>query len=129
MTDDPTTDSKRFVDVVGSRIGENLERLFGKVTASDVFRTLETSEDRVVIGASAVERAGGFGFGAGEGVDPDADEVVGGGGGGGGGAGQARPVAVIEITPDGVKVWPVIDYTKLGLVAIGVLAAIWKIRR
>ncbi len=67
-------------------------------------------------------------MGAGEGVD-QAGESGGGGGGGGGGWGQARPVAVIEVTARGVKIWPVIDYTKLGLATVAVLAAIWKARR
>ena len=123
------TGSQRFIERVGTRLGENLERIFNDVVATEVFQTLEQSTDRVVIGASAVERAGGFGFGAGESVEANSTEPAGGNCGGGGRAGQARPVAVIEITKQGVKVWPIIDYTKLGLVAIGVFAAVWKIRR
>jgi uncharacterized spore protein YtfJ len=113
---------------LGAVMHGNLEQLFGAASAGNVFETLDTSEGRVVIGASTIERAGGFGFGGGDGID-SAVEGGGGGGGGGGGAGQARPVAVIEITGGGVKIWPVLDWTKLGLVAIGVLAAIWKVRK
>jgi uncharacterized spore protein YtfJ len=43
---------------------------------------------------------------------------VGGGGGGGGGWVLSRPVAVIEISPNGVTVKPIIDVTKLGIAAI-----------
>ena len=46
------------------------------------------------------------------------------GGGGGGGAGaMARPVAVIVVGPDGVRVKPVLDTTKLALTALGVFGA------
>ena len=127
MTDDTTTNAERIVDRMGSQLGDNLNNVFGDISTADVFQTLETSDDRVVLGASTIERAGGFGFGAGEGVDQASGN--GAGGGGGGGWGQARPVAIIEVTAQGVKVWPVLDYTKLGLVAVGVLAAIWKARR
>jgi uncharacterized spore protein YtfJ len=116
------------IERVGERLADNLTTIFGDVATSQIFETLERTDDRVVIGASTLERAGGFGFGGGEGVDA-AGSNGGGGGGGGGGAGQARPIAVIEVTSGGVKIWPVLDYTKLGLVAVGVLAAIWKARR
>ncbi|MGD9029920.1 MAG: spore germination protein GerW family protein [Anaerolineae bacterium] len=42
------------------------------------------------------------------------DAGMGGGGGGGGGA-SGRPVAVISIAEDGVRVEPVVDATKIGL--------------
>ncbi len=38
-------------------------------------------------------------------------------------------MAVIEVTGRGVRVWPVIDFTKLGLVIFGMVAAFWKARR
>jgi len=128
MNDEPTTSENGVVSGLAERVGENLDRLFADVDAEQIFETLERTDDRVVIGASTVERAGGFGFGGGEGTSKDSETGSGGGGGGGGG-GHARPIAVIEITGDGVRVWPVIDFTKLGLVAVGVLAAIWKARR
>ena len=128
MSDEAGREARGVVADTAAAIGENLTSLFGDVEPSRIFETLQESDDRVVIGASSIERAGGFGFGGGEGAGTDG-ETGSGGGGGGGGAGQARPVAVIEITAAGVKVWPVIDYTKLGLVAVGVLAAMWKARR
>jgi uncharacterized spore protein YtfJ len=127
MTDEPNTQAN-LIAGVGEQLTQNLDTIFGEVDPAGIFNTLEHNDDRLVIGAATIERAGGFGFGAGEGVD-SAGVPNGGGGGGGGGAGQARPVAVIELTKEGVRIWPVIDYTKLGLVAVGVLAAIWKARR
>jgi hypothetical protein len=113
---------------VGRQVQRHLDGLLGGVEPGDLFVTLDRNDDRVVFGAAAIERAGGFGFGAGEGED-DAGEKGAGGGGGGGGSGRARPIAIVEVTSAGVKVWPVIDYTKLGLVAVGVLAAMWKAMR
>lgn len=113
---------------VGRQVQSHLEGLLGSVDPGDLFVELEHDGDRAVFGAAAIERAGGFGFGAGQGQD-DSGEKGSGGGGGGGGSGQARPIAIVEVAPTGVKVWPVIDYTKLGLVAVGVLAAVWKAMR
>ena len=73
---------------------------------------------------SCIVGAGGFGFGSsptGESNSPtssgQARQLAGGGGGGGGSSG--RPVAAIVIGPDGVKIEPVVDVTKIGLAAIG----------
>jgi uncharacterized spore protein YtfJ len=62
----------------------------------------------------------GAGFGAGSGVGPQEDESNKGGGAASGGGGRAfsRPVAVIIATPDGVRVEPVIDPTKILLGAL-----------
>lgn len=128
----PDNDTKSNDDDLAARMGDRidagLDTIFGPVQSGDVYQTLESTDDRIVLGASSIERAGGFGFGAGEGID-NAGQSGSGGGGGGGGWGQARPVAIIEVKKSGVTVWPVLDYTKLGLVAIGVLAAIWRARR
>lgn len=80
--------------------------------------------DQTVITASEVVAGGGFGFGRGLGAAPDRDHeaetdgAAGGGGGGGAGGSSARPVAVILIGPDGVKVKPVVDVTKIALAAL-----------
>jgi uncharacterized spore protein YtfJ len=68
----------------------------------------------------------GFGIGSGgaTGVDQKADKPVNGSGSGGGGGGRilSRPVAVIVVSPEGVRVEPVVDITKIalaGLTALG----------
>ena len=68
----------------------------------------------------------GFGFGAGSDGD---DPTSGGGGGGGGGSAQARPVAVIEVTSEGVSVRPVLDFTKIGITALLSFVAAWRLIR
>jgi uncharacterized spore protein YtfJ len=84
--------------------------------------------DTTVITASEVVAGGGFGFGRGLGAAPERDHEAdtdaanagagGGGGGGGGGGSSARPVAAILIGPDGVKVKPIVDVTKIALAAL-----------
>ena len=56
---------------------------------------------------------GGAGSGAGSGTGSGS-----GGGGGGGGRTLSRPVAVIIASPDGVRVQPIVDPTKIALAAL-----------
>jgi uncharacterized spore protein YtfJ len=64
----------------------------------------------------AAEVLVGMGFGMGYGGGNEAGQSVGGGGGGGGGGRTfARPVATIIASPDGVRVEPVVDVTKIAL--------------
>ena len=103
------------------------EELFGEPTEKG---------GRTFVTASSVERIGGFGFGGGEGEahgqDGDGEGGSGsgvGGGGGGGGTLRARPVAVIELSEDGVRVEPVIDFTNVlvsGVLAFGAFLAIGR---
>jgi uncharacterized spore protein YtfJ len=91
-----------------------------------------------VITASEVTMGFGFGFGGGGGWSPALTEAEegkerssvgensgGGGGGGGGGSSMARPVAIVAVGPDGVKVEPVVDVTKLGLALVTAVGGIF----
>ncbi len=81
--------------------------------------------DRTFITAVAVERAGGFGFGSGEGSGTEGDS----GRGGGGGRAEGRPVAVVEIGPDGVVVRPVVDFTRIWVTVVLALLSLRGFRR
>jgi len=120
MGDPTNTDA--LIDATADRIPESLDRVAGRVTAADVFGPVIELGERKVLTAAAVERAGGFGFGGGGGSD-------GGGGGGGGGTAWGRPVAVIEVGPSGVKVTPVLDFTRLGIAVVATLVALWRSSR
>jgi uncharacterized spore protein YtfJ len=79
-----------------------------------------------------VGAGGGFGFGVGtapaetelNGVAAEAKQAAGGAGGGGGGGSMGRPIAAIVIGPNGVKVKPIVDATKVALAAIGAWSAV-----
>ena len=105
------------------RIEAALGEVAGEIRATDVFGPPVEAGGRVVMAASAIERAGGFGFGSG--YSPDGE----GGGGGGGGSATGRPVAAIEISDDGVTVHPIVDPTRLGIALISALIALAAGRR
>src|SRR5689334_16427969 len=71
--------------------------------------------DSLVIPTSEVFCSTGFGVGTGPGANPDQPETGRSGGGGGGGHAQSRPVAMIILSPAGVRVEPVVDVTKVVL--------------
>jgi uncharacterized spore protein YtfJ len=83
-------------------------------------------EDTVIIPTAEVLCVAGFGIGGGSGTDaqknPEKPSQGSGSGGGGGGRTLSRPVAIVVASPEGVRVEPVVDITKIalaGLTAVG----------
>lgn len=87
----------RFLDAA------RVEAVYGKPVQNDA---------TIVIPSAEVLSVLGVGLGHGGGVR------AGGGGGGGGGRVLARPVAAVVISPNGVRVEPIIDTTKIALAAL-----------
>ncbi len=104
-----------------------LTAIFGEAEPGTIFSKPEAVGDGLVFTASAWERAGGFGFGSGYG-SADGDPSAG-SGGGGGGASQGRPVAVIRVSPDGIQVKPVLDFTKIGITVVMAFVGILGMQR
>jgi uncharacterized spore protein YtfJ len=114
---------------------EFIQKIFGAAQPGTVFSAPVVSGNYTIVTASEVMAAGGFGFGYGSGSVPatapgtltgeagpattSQDDTGKRGGGGGGGGSSGRPVAAIVIGPDGVKIEPIVDVTKIGLAAIG----------
>jgi uncharacterized spore protein YtfJ len=90
--------------------------------------------EQVIIPAAEIVCAMGFGYGSGHWLPPNGEEPEGpapaasreeaaspiggeGFGGGGGGYTFSRPVALVIATPDGVRVEPILDRTKIWLAA------------
>jgi uncharacterized spore protein YtfJ len=94
------------------------------VGAERIFRDPVHVGDRVVITAAALDIAGGMGVG--NGID---NQGNGGGGGGGGGRTEGRPVAAIDIGPDGVRIHPIIDFTRVGVTLLVGGFAVWRALR
>ncbi len=99
----------------------DVDKVFG-----DPIREGETT----IIPTAEVITGFGFGFGFGRGSDSaeQPSHEGGGGGGGGGGSVVSRPVAAIVASPEGVRIEPVIDVTKVALAAItagGFMLATW----
>src|SRR5690606_16147043 len=105
---------------------ELMGRMFTVTRPDAVFAQPVTQGEYTAITASEVSVGLGFGYGGGGGYSEEqpqssGDETGGapssdfGSGGGGGGGASARPVAVIEIGPQGVRVEPIVDPTKIAL--------------
>ncbi len=89
--------------------------------AKSVFTARVEANGYTIIQAAEVGLSGGVGFG---GSVSSTDEHSEGGGGGGGGYAFGRPVASVIIGPDGVRVEPIVDVTKLGLTLFSAAAAV-----
>lgn len=91
-----------------------LETLPEHANVAACFGPPTTAGDRTVIPVAEVYYGFGFGWGGGS----DASTHAEGGGGGGGGGVRTRAVAVVELSPDGVRVIPVRDVTAILLAAL-----------
>ena len=115
-------------DKIGQTINTVLSRLDNLLDAGRpdaVFAAPVTVDGRTVIGAAEVILAAGAGGGGGGGPQAEENRLAEGFGAGaaGGGTTLARPVAVVIIEPDGVRVEPVVDVTKIGLAALTVVGS------
>ncbi len=127
------------MDELMSRIGkesqlraDTMERLLSAADSAKVFGSALVSGESTVITAAEVVAGGGFGSGMGfglpngrggatEGQKDESSEsptAGAGGGGGGGGGSMGRPVAVITVNPDGIRVKPILDLTKIILTGV-----------
>jgi uncharacterized spore protein YtfJ len=114
----PYSSGDRVVDSLES----TLDDFLGAATVEAVFAEPVEVGDHLVIPAAEIISVVGFGMGMGSGSSPSDDgenaNFGDGAGGGGGGRTFARPVAVIVVSPEGVRVEPIIDITKLALAAL-----------
>lgn len=115
-----------------------LDRLVAVADTKSVYGEPVQAGERIIITASEVSVGMGFGFGRGGGAGQSASEPVEaqpdsgygfGGGGGGGGFSAARPVAVISVGPDGIRVEPIVDPTKIALAFFTMLGSVLVMRR
>lgn len=103
---------------------EKLDKLFAVAQPGAVYSEPIQVEGQTIITLNEVTVAMGYGFGVGEGGGaPDAEtqeanapmQGGSGGGGGGGGFSAGRPVAILSVDANGVRIKPVVDVTKLGI--------------
>jgi uncharacterized spore protein YtfJ len=126
--------NKIFIEKIPDqeKANELMAKLFTVTQPEVVFSPPVTAHEQTVITASEVTAGFGFGFGSGGGIAPNnkAEEDApvanfgGGGGGGGGGTALARPVAAVIITPQGVRVEPIVDVTKISIAFFTAFGAI-----
>jgi uncharacterized spore protein YtfJ len=100
-----------------------LEEMQARASVGAVFGQPVTLGEKVVIPLASV--AYGFGLGFGEGADQAAGASDSGTAGGGGGGMTARPLGVIEITPEHTRVEPYVNEQAVTLA--GILFGAWSV--
>jgi uncharacterized spore protein YtfJ len=116
--------SEQAADLIG--------RLFRVTEPGAVFSAPVTAGERTIIVASEVVVSMGVGFGSGGDTNDSNGGASVGGGGGGGGYSFGRPVATIIVEPQGVRVEPVVDPTKIAVAmftTIGAMFFAWSSMR
>ncbi len=100
---------------------ETMEEFLAAADVRVVYGEPIQHEDTMIIPTAEVLCGLGFGVGSGSGTSTDNPEKPAqgsGSGGGGGGRILSRPVAVVVASPEGVRVEPVVDVTKIALAAL-----------
>lgn len=127
MTEEQLAATKEAASLIEKTMGKFLEA----ASVDHVYSEPVKYGDTVVIPAAEVLSVAGFGYGFGSGSSVEEEEGEGGsgagGGGGGGGRVLARPVAVIVVSPEGVRVDPVADRTKVLLALITTLGFMFSV--
>jgi uncharacterized spore protein YtfJ len=98
----------------------NVDKFLSAAGVDRVYGEALEKGDTVIVPAAEVITSMGFGLGG---------SARGEGGGGGGGYSTSRPVAVIIVTMNGVRVEPVVDVTKVALAlftTVGFMVSMWK---
>ncbi len=116
-----TSESRDSTQIAETTMKRFLEA--GSVRA--VYGEPSTYGDITIIPAAEVVCAMGFGLGSGM---SETGQGKGSGAGGGGGI-QSRPVAAVVITPNGVRIQPIVDVTKVWLAALTTAGFVFGILR
>jgi len=113
-------------------VNDTLEYFLSTASAEAVYHEPIKHGNTLIIPAAEIVSVMGFGVGGGETSETGADS----GGGGGGGNVFSRPVAVIVSSPEGVRVEPVFDLTKIalagmttGVLILGMLGRLWSLSK
>ena len=118
-TSTPEEDATRGLESL-NLIEDTMDKFIATADVEKVYGKPIENGDTLIV--PTAEILCGMGFGVGSGSGDQMDDEVGnrgeGGGGGGGGRVLSRPVAVIIASPEGVRIEPVIDPTKIALAAL-----------
>jgi uncharacterized spore protein YtfJ len=115
-----TAATDAVTDLPTQIINRTLENFLSTASSEAVYHEPIKHGNTLIIPAAEVVSVLGFGIGSGESSEvgepgKEGNASGGGSGGGGGGSVYSRPVAVIVSSPEGVRVDPVFDLTKIAL--------------
>ena len=103
---------------------ETFERADKAASVDAVYGEPIAYEDKVILPIATIRHY--FGLGGGVGLNNNAEGRANEGVGGGGGGGiNAQPVALVEISADGVKMMPIVDENRA--LAAGLAFAAWAV--
>ena len=94
---------------------ETMEAFLETADVSKVYGEPIVHDDTLIIPSAEVLAVAGFGAGYGSGTPEEGGGSGEGGGAGGGGKTFSRPVAVVVVDKEGVRVEPVVDPTKIAM--------------
>ena len=113
-----------------SLVGQSVNQFFAtfreaqeNVSVDVVYGQPISHDDKLIVPIAGVSHF--FGLGGGLGSAAKSEKTDEGGGGGGGGAVNARPIALAEISADGVKIIPIVDENRA--LAAGIAFAAWAV--
>lgn len=128
MTDE--TKTKEPTEAGLEMFQDTMEEFLAAADVRVVYGEPIQHDDTTIIPTAEVLCGLGFGVGSGSGTNSEegSEKPSSGSGSGGGGGGRilSRPVAVVVASPEGVRVEPVVDITKIalaGLTALGFMVS------
>ncbi len=117
-------------------VQNTFDKFLSSASSEVVYHEPVKHGNTLIIPAAEVVSMMGFGVGGGEAGQAGSDAGGSGGGGGGGGSVFSRPVAVIVSSPEGVRVDPVFDLTKValagmttGVLIFGMIGRLWSLSK
>jgi uncharacterized spore protein YtfJ len=136
MTEEKNLEQPLELEEPTAVIQDTMDTFLGAAHVDAVYGRAITAGASKIIPTAEIVSIAAFGYGSGYGISQEHEEEKnegGGSGGGGGGRVLSRPVAVIVASPDGVRVEPVMDPTKIALAffttmgfMIGMIARMWR---
>ena len=108
-------DEKITKPAATGNVVQAISQLVSNASVDTVFGRPIERDGATIIPCSEI--AVGFGMGSGTGPVDERGNPTGGGSGGGGGS-QGRPIAVIVMSQEGVRIEPILDLTKVALAGI-----------
>lgn len=110
-----------------NQLFQSVREIRDRVSVDAAFGKPIQAEGRMLIPVAQVRMGMGLGFGESQPTDqPSAEssaDLLTGDSGGGGAGGGARPIALIEISPEHTEIKPIVDQGKLTIA--GILLGMW----
>lgn len=108
-------DLEKEMQSMSTASAEVMNKMASIASVDAVFGQPVQREDVVIIPCAEVSMGGGMGMGGGPSGNAEQGKLTVGMGGGAGGGATGRPIAIIVMSPEGVRVQPVMDMTKVTL--------------